>query len=250
MASISWISALSQAAAPIASVFRAAVPRGVSVTVPVAAVMLGGAWLAGSSPAIGQVSAAQVSTAQVSTAQVSAAQIQIAQVSVAQTKDQDKDGSISAIGVIDVQSVLRQSLAARSIQEQIDTRREAYQAQVSEEERALREAEQDLARKRAILSVEDYQAAVRDFQAGVADIQRKVQSRKRGLDEAFAKAMSEVRQKMVSAVAEIAEERGYDLVLFKNQIVIAAKSLDITEEVRRRLDEALPRVEVELPPDE
>jgi Skp family chaperone for outer membrane proteins len=169
---------------------------------------------------------------------------------IAQATDQETDGAISAVGVIDVQSVLRQSLAAQSIQEQIDARREAYQSQVTEEERALREAEQDLARKRAILSVEDYQTAVRDFQAEVADIQRKVQSRKRGLDEAFAKAMSEVRQKMVSAVAEIAEERGYDLVLFKNQIVIAAKSLDITEEVRRRLDEALPRVEVDLPPDE
>lgn len=215
MASISRISALSKAA--------------LAASVVLAGLMFGGIVIGASSAAIAQGTSGQTS---------------------GKNTDQDKDGAISAIGVIDVQSVLRQSLAARSIQEQIDTRREAYQSQVSEEERVLREAEQDLARKRAILSVEDYQTAVRDFQAGVADIQRKVQARKRGLDEAFAKAMSEVRQKMVSAVAEIAEERGYDLVLFKNQIVIAAKSLDITEEVRRRLDEALPRVEVDLPPDE
>lgn len=213
---LSKISVLSKVGALIARECRPAVVRGVLA----AGLVLGAVWLGGSSLAI------------------------------AQATDQETDGAISAVGVIDVQSVLRQSLAAQSIQEQIDARREAYQSQVTEEERALREAEQDLARKRAILSVEDYQTAVRDFQAEVADIQRKVQSRKRGLDEAFAKAMSEVRQKMVSAVAEIAEERGYDLVLFKNQIVIAAKSLDITEEVRRRLDEALPRVEVDLPPDE
>ncbi|MCR9175445.1 MAG: OmpH family outer membrane protein [Alphaproteobacteria bacterium] len=154
----------------------------------------------------------------------------------------------SRIAVIDVQAVLRNSKAAVSIQTQIDTRRDAYQSAVSEEERALREAEQELVQRRATLDQSSYEQAARSFQERVAEVQRNVQARKRALDEAFARAMNEVRQKMVATVAQVADERGYQVVLFKNQIVIAAKSLDISEEVRARLDVSLPRVDVDLPP--
>jgi Skp family chaperone for outer membrane proteins len=154
----------------------------------------------------------------------------------------------SRIAVIDVQAVLRNSQAALSIQSQIDSRRDAYQSEVAEEERALREAEQDLAQRRAALDQSVYEEAARSFQDRVAEVQRTVQARKRALDEAFARAMNQVRQKMVATVAEVADERGYQVVLFKNQIVIAAKSLDISEEVQARLDATLPKVDVDLPP--
>ncbi len=161
---------------------------------------------------------------------------------------QTPDGMGSRIAVIDVQAVLRNSKAAVSIQTQIDARRDAYQSEVTEEERALREAEQDLAQRRAALDQSAYEQAARSFQDRVAEVQRTVQARKRELDEAFARAMNEVRQKMVSTVAQVADERGYQVVLFKNQIVIAAKSLDISEEVQARLDFTLPKVDVDLPP--
>lgn len=72
--------------------------------------------------------------------------------------------------------------------------------------------------------------------------------RKRELDESFAKAMNEVRKSLVSVVAEIAEQRGIKLVLFKSQIVIAEKALDVSDETLQRLNERLPTVKVDLPP--
>ena len=126
--------------------------------------------------------------------------------------------------MIDVPGVMRASLAAKSIQNQIDARRAAYQLRVSEDERALRDEERSLAEKRAVLDQMAYQEELRAFQAWVAEVQRAVQARKRVLDEAFTTSMAEVRQEMISIVAEVAEERGLEVVLFKNQIVIAAKS--------------------------
>lgn len=152
------------------------------------------------------------------------------------------------IAVVDVQGVMRASKAAKVIQQKIDTRRDAYQEEVTSEERRLRKEEQELAQQRAILSPEAYQQRVRDFQAQVAEVQRGVQARKRSLDEAFAKAMGEVRRVLVSTVAEIAEGKGIKVVLFKSQIVIAEKSLDISEQVLTQLDKYLPSVDVALPP--
>lgn len=152
------------------------------------------------------------------------------------------------IAVVDVQGIMRAAQAAKGVQDQIEKRREAYQAQVSSEEKRLRQAEQDLAQQRTVLAPDAYQQKVREFQAQVADVQRKVQMRKRELDETFAAAMNELRGALVSVVAELAEQRGIKLVLFKSQIVIAEKSLDVSEETLRRLNERLPTIKIDLPP--
>lgn len=151
------------------------------------------------------------------------------------------------VAVVDVQGIMRAAKAAKSVHDQIETRRGAYQDEVSAEEKRLRLTEQDLAQQRAVLAPDAYQQKVRDFQSQVSEVQRQVQLRKRQLDEGFARAMNEVRKSLVSVVAEIAEERGIKLVLFKSQIVIAEKSLDVSDETLQRLNERLPTVEVELP---
>lgn len=156
--------------------------------------------------------------------------------------------AVLPIAVVDVQGIVRAAKAAKAIHAQIESRRSAYQEQVSSEEKRLRLAEQDLAQQRAVLAPDAYQQKVREFQSQVAEVQRKVQSRKRELDETFARAMNEVRKSLVSVVAEIAEERGIKLVLFKSQIVIAEKALDVSDETLQRLNERLPTVTVDLPP--
>jgi len=158
------------------------------------------------------------------------------------------DAATLPIAVVDVQGIMRAAQAAKAIHDQIETRRAAYQEQVSAEEKRLRAAEQDLAQQRTILAPDAYQQKVRQFQSQVAEVQRQVQMRKRELDETFAKAMNEVRKSLVAVVAEIAEQRGIKLVLFKSQIVIAEKSLDVSDETLKRLNERLPTVEVDLPP--
>lgn len=156
--------------------------------------------------------------------------------------------AVTMIAVVDVQGTLRNSDAAREIQSRINERRQAYQRQVTEEEKALRASEQDLQQQRATLAPEDYQQRLRAFRNRVTDVQKSVQERRRALDQAFTMAMNQVRDELVAVIAEIANKRGAQVVLFKEHIVIAEKSLDISDEALRRLNERLPSVAVELPP--
>lgn len=161
---------------------------------------------------------------------------------------QSAQGVELPIAVVDVQGVLRNSDPAKEIQSRINERRQAYQRQVTEEEKALRSSEQDLQQERSTLEPEVYQQRLRSFRNRVADVQKSVQERRRALDQAFTMAMNQVRDELVSVIAEIADERGAKVVLFKDHIVIAEKSLDISDEALRRLNERLPSVPVELPP--
>jgi outer membrane protein len=146
--------------------------------------------------------------------------------------------------VIDYQQVLRDASAARSIREQIEVRRKAYQEEISAQEGRLREAEQALAKQRSLLAPEAFAEKRREFEKEVAEVQRLVQERRRELDRISAVALNEVKQALIEIVTALAEERGFNLVLPSSEVLFFARRIDLTEEVMAELDARLPKVDV------
>jgi Skp family chaperone for outer membrane proteins len=144
--------------------------------------------------------------------------------------------------VIDYQRVLRDAAAARSIGEQIEARRKAYQEEISREEQRLHEADKEFAKQRSVLSPEAFAEKRRAFEQDVAEVQRLVQERRRELDRLSAAALDQVKQALIGIVTELSEERGFNLVLPSSELLFFARSLDVTEEVLAELDVRLPEV--------
>lgn len=153
-----------------------------------------------------------------------------------------------AIAVVDVEGVMRSTTAARSIRKQIEAQRNVYKKEFTARESKLRDEEKALAQQRAILAQEVFKKRVREFKERVAQAQRDVQSRKRQLDQAFSQSLEKVRNALIKVVAQLAEESKVGLVLFKNQIVIAERSLDLSKEALKRVNKQLPDLKVALPP--
>ena len=150
------------------------------------------------------------------------------------------------IGIVDVQLILRDSKAAKSVRPQIDKLSKSYQAAVREREAELRKDSQELQRQRAILSPQAFAQKRSAYENQARKAQVDFQNRKRQLDNAYSSAMRTVHRAMVVATAEVAEERNFDVVLPKSLVLLADQILDITGEVLRRVDESLPSVEVSL----
>jgi outer membrane protein len=144
--------------------------------------------------------------------------------------------------VIDYQRILRDAAAARSIREQIETRRKAYQEEISKEEQRLHEADKEFAKQRSVLSPEAFAEKRREFEQDVAEVQRMVQERRRELDRMSAAALNEVKKALIEIVTSIAEERGFNLVLPSSEVLFFSRSLDLTQEVLAKLDARLPQV--------
>lgn len=151
---------------------------------------------------------------------------------------------VTIAAVIDYQRILREARAAKSIREQIDQRREAYQGEIGREEERLREADQAFAKQRSLLTPEALAEKRRDFEKEVVEVQRMVQERRRKLDLASAAALGEVKESLIEIVTGIAEARGFNLVLPSSEVLFFARSIDLTEEVLAQLDERLPSVRV------
>ncbi len=144
--------------------------------------------------------------------------------------------------IIDVQRILRESTAVKSLSRGLEERRGKYQTELRKEEETLRKADQELARQRSILSAEIYAQKRSELEQKVASLQRQAQKRKKGLDRLFANGMSKVQNELAKVAKEIGEERGLDLILSKATVVIVKPKFEITEEVVKRLNARLPDV--------
>lgn len=148
----------------------------------------------------------------------------------------------AVLAVLDVQKVLRESVAVKALTGTMEERRTRYQAELRKTEEELRNAHQELARQRAILSAEVFADKRKQLEEQVAALQRAAQERKRGLDQAFGKGMAQVQRELAEIAGEIAEERGLDLILSKAAVVIVKSKLDITDDALARLNARLPEV--------
>lgn len=146
--------------------------------------------------------------------------------------------------VIDYQRILRDAAAARSIREQIEVRRKAYQEEISQQEQRLHEADKAFAKQRSLLTPEAFAEKRREFEEEVAQVQRLVQERRRQLDAASAVALNEVKKALIQVVTSIAEERGFNLVLPSSEVLFFSRRIDLTDEVLGKLDARLPDVRV------
>lgn len=152
--------------------------------------------------------------------------------------------SSPTIAVIDMQRIMRESQAVRSIQQQVEKQRSDYQEKLSTKEQELRQADEELARQRTILSSEAFKEKRQQLEQRVSELQREIRTRKRELDQTYGKAIRKVQKELAQIVSDIMQKRGIDLVLTKTSVFLVHKDMEITETALSRLNENLSSVDV------
>ena len=158
----------------------------------------------------------------------------------------DHTSLLDAVAILDMETVLRKSEAAQSIREQIDDKREQYQADIQGLEETLRSTEGALAKQKSVLSEEAFAEKRKSFEKDIIEAQKDIQRKRMALERAFNEAMSKLRAELVKIVAEMADEKGVDLVLSRQHVVIVDSDLDLTEQAMKALDEKVKNVEVTI----
>jgi Skp family chaperone for outer membrane proteins len=150
--------------------------------------------------------------------------------------------AVGSILVVDVEKLLRDSKAAKSIQQQVEQQRGTYTKDLSKQENDIRAAREELERQRTILSEQAFAGKVQEFQQKVNELRENASNKSQVLQRGSSAAFAHVLKGVEQVVVEIASERKASLVVAKNNVVVVDPSLDITEETLRRLDQRLPAV--------
>ncbi len=152
------------------------------------------------------------------------------------------------VAVVDMQRVLVESAAGKSIQTQLDGERRKIRDQVTKLEDDLKNGENELRRQRSVLSPEAVNEQAQALQRKQADAQRIVQDRQEAFQKGQNDAVNVVGDNMRDIVQQLATERRIGMVLRKELVIsMADKNMDITDDVIQRLNTKLPSVTVTIP---
>lgn len=151
-----------------------------------------------------------------------------------------------SLAVVDVNQILSDSKAAKSIQNQVEAQRKKFLKEIEGEENKLREEQKKIEKQSADLSKEDLAKKAQEFETKRLEARKLLHGRKAALDNAYGEGMKVLSNTIYDVVEKISEEKGYDLVITRQNVVVGASSLDITAEVMDKLNAALPDVKLDI----
>jgi outer membrane protein len=159
-----------------------------------------------------------------------------------------KSMEVKRIALVDIDGVLRAADANNRVRELLDGQRAKFQEEFRAIEVDLQQSERDLVAKRELMAKDEYDKLVTEFQARVSSVQKEIQYKRRSIDNAYQKALSDIRGLAIEVITKIASEREIDLILERDASIIFLPHLNISDEVLTALNERTKdaRIEVEI----
>ncbi|MBN8827590.1 MAG: OmpH family outer membrane protein [Sphingobacteriia bacterium] len=148
--------------------------------------------------------------------------------------------------VMDIEKVIYNSNAAQDVRKKLEQVKNKFQQEIEQKEQKLKAEEDILKKEQQKLSPEAFEKKVRDFQTRIAELQRGIQIKRGKLEESYEKALNQINEEAGKIIVEIAQEKKADLVLPTSQILFAAEDLNMSEELAKRLNKRISKVNVDV----
>ena len=153
----------------------------------------------------------------------------------------------AVIGVLGVPEIMRASTAAQQVEKTIGERRERLNEDAQKEQAAWRDLQQALTNDRAKLTPEQIRTREHELQDRITKAQREFRDRGAIIQQAAQYGLAQIERTLVGVIQKVAESRGMNLVLHRQQVALNVNEFDITEQVAGQLNKLLPSVVI--PPD-
>lgn len=155
-----------------------------------------------------------------------------------------------AIAVVNVQKVMGESTAVKTLREQLENKYKSYQSEINKKKEPLQKEGQELVKKQGVLSKDAYKDKAKALDKKMTEVQQEAESKKAILNNASAKSSQEVQKAVAAIVNDIAKEKGLMLVVSTetptSQVLYADAKIDISDEVVKRLNDKLPKIDVKF----
>ena len=152
----------------------------------------------------------------------------------------------SKFAIVNVQKIMKDSKAAQSARDQLKAKQQQFQEEISKTEKDLQKQDQELEKQRTILSQEAFEKQVKEFRKKATDAQKDVQTKRMNLSKAFDASLADIQSNVTQILNEMAKEKGFELVIPSSQVLYYGPTLDISDEVLKRLNEKLPSLTVKF----
>jgi len=149
-------------------------------------------------------------------------------------------------GVLDVEKIVKESSAMRDIQKKVSSKQDEYQKEVTKKQNDLESEQKKIEGKRNVLSKEAFEKETKAFEKKIDDLKTFVDKKQNSLKKASMDSMSKINDKIKDIIADIAKEKEFDVIIPASQTLYYKDTLDVSEEVLKRLNKKITKVDVKF----
>ncbi len=150
------------------------------------------------------------------------------------------------IGILDVEKIVKESSVMKDIQGKVSKKQDEYQKEVNKKQTALEAEQKKIEGKKNVLSKEAFEKESQAFEKKVNELKEFVDKKQNSLKKASLDSMSKVNDKIKDIIAEISKEKELDVIIPAAQALYYKDNLDISEEVLKRLNKKITKIDVKF----
>ncbi len=143
------------------------------------------------------------------------------------------------IAVIDTQKIIAESKTSARAKGYLQKKMDAAQQRINKLESPLAQQQEELKSKKSVLSAEKFEEEEDKFKRAVREYRVEAQSIQEELDRENMTMRREIAQEVLKIAEQVAKDKGLDAVIAKNFLVYSKDSIDITNEVLKKVDESM-----------
>jgi outer membrane protein len=148
------------------------------------------------------------------------------------------------ITYLDLDKVLAESLAGKSINKQIITIQKNNNKDLKDKEKKLFEKEKSIISKKNILQEKDFNEKVKAFQKEVSEYKKNRSALINEINQKKLNAISQLLDKLNPLLAKYSNEKSISLIVQKKNIIIGKSELDITADIMKILDTEIKKINI------
>ncbi len=144
------------------------------------------------------------------------------------------------IGVFDPQRVSEETIEGKRIQARLEALRDKRQTEISDDERAIAEAQQQLTQQALSLSAEKLQQMEIDIQMRLLELNSRKDTATRAFQLEIAAEEAKFNEKLRTVVSQFARAEDFVVILEVGAVAYASSSVDVTTGIIDAFNKAYP----------
>jgi Skp family chaperone for outer membrane proteins len=146
--------------------------------------------------------------------------------------------------VLDVEKIVKESVAMVDIQKKVTKKQEEYQKEVNAKQKELEAEQKKLEGKKTVLASDAFEKEMKKFEGKVDQLKELVDKKQNSLKKASVDAMGKVNDDIKTIIAELSKEKSLDLIVPAGQTLFYKDEMDVSAEILKRLNKKVTKVNV------
>ncbi len=152
----------------------------------------------------------------------------------------------TSIGVLDLNKVLIEAKAAKNAADEIDKIAKEIENELINSDEDMLKEQNKLIEAQSIMAPEAFELKRKEYEEKVQNYNIERQNKLLSVDRLVEISRNKVLDKLKPILEELSESKGITIILEKGTVLLNAETMDITNEVIKKLNKELPEIEVSL----